>query len=304
MDFKIIENLEEGLEIYRKFNREECLWNLESVNMSQYDESYNKPYFIVLLEKGKEVGVVPLVYDSTENKYYYFCGFHPENRLFLFDLKYFKEVYDILPDRTKLIDFNNLQTEELIRLFPDCEKYFEEKDKHYFLDLVKLEFSFDKYLETFNSKHRKNLRYDLKKVKENNFKIVWEKLENFDYVVKFNKERFGVDSDYDDVDFVLKTKSLLKVLSEICEINTLTVKNENDEIIGIEIAAIYDNVYYVLNGGYNRDYKNLGKMIMSSHIINSMDRKCDKIDFLVGDSGWKELWNLESEHYYTLKKGC
>lgn len=300
MDYKVIENFDEGLKYFEKFNVKDCLWDLTEVSLSQFDEKYHKIYFIVLIDNEIEVGLVPLVFDINENKYYYFCGFHPENRKFLFEPKYFKYLYDILPTPVSLIDFNTINCKEMVNE-DEFEKYFNDKDKHYFLDLKNIDYSFDKFLERFTSKHKKNLKYDLKKVEEKNYTYLWEKLENYDYLVKFNTARFGKESDYDDSDFVAKSKALFDVLDSFGNIQTLFVKDQ-DKVIGIEIGVIHNNIYYVINGGYDRSYKNLGKMIMYKHIMNAIKYKCIKIDFLVGDGGWKELWNLDYEYYYTLRK--
>lgn len=302
MEYRIITEHQECLNYYKKFAIVECIWDYEELLTTQYDSKVNELYFIVLIEDGIEIGLVPLVFDKTEKKYYSYCGFHPENKKFLFDLKYFKEVFHLLPDKTRYIDINCKQVEEILSMFPEMEIHFKEKDKHYFLDLNKINHSFDVYLERFNSKHRKNLKTDIRKFKEKNYNYSWEKLENFTYVAKFNKERFGIDSDYSDEDFETTTKLMLQEIDKLSNIQTLVVRNEKEEIIGIEVAFIHNNIYYVLNGGYNRDYKNLGKVIMYEHIINAIKFNCDKVDFLVGDSGWKELWNLDYEFYYTLAK--
>jgi CelD/BcsL family acetyltransferase involved in cellulose biosynthesis len=76
----------------------------------------------------------------------------------------------------------------------------------------------------------------------------------------------------------------------------------NGKIEGAELAVKYKDKYYVINGGYNPDYRNLGKLLIIEHIKKAIELKAKEIDFLIGDSGWKELWNLDTQECYTIKK--
>lgn len=200
-----------------------------------------------------------------------------------------------------IYDINSKCGEEIIKKYPEYEKYFSETDYRYFLNIKQFNQDINKYLATFNKKHRKNFLNDMKKVDQYKCELIWEKKENFDTFVSFSVKRFGEESDFSDPQFVKEMHSFLSMLEEKKMIYTLTIKI-NGVVEGIEIAARYNNYYYVLNGSYNEEYKNLGKLLIFEHIKKAISMGADEVDFLVGDTGWKQLWNLEREICYTFRK--
>ena len=296
--FEIIENIDRARELWEKFCNT-SLWEMPDLVFSAL-EPKDKIYFIVLLEDKEIIGLLPLFFSDTEKKYYYFGGSHPENRRFMFDLKYFNEVFEQIPSHTRIFDICFEDSEKILDMFPQYVSNLKNEDHNFYID-SKEHNGWDGFLKTFSSKHRKNLLSDIRKVDELNLDVVWERLENFSYAAKFNSERFGSESDYSDEEFVKSTFNFLKILDDKNLIYTLRVSN-GDKVLGVEFAAFYDGVYYVLNGGYDRSVKNLGKFIMYTHMRNAEKLCAVKIDFLVGDTGWKDLWNMQKKKVYTLRK--
>ena len=48
--------------------------------------------------------------------------------------------------------------------------------------------------------------------------------------------------------------------------------------------------------------RNVGKLLVLEQIKRADSEHCREIDFLVGDTGWKEFWNLDKEPVFTLDK--
>jgi CelD/BcsL family acetyltransferase involved in cellulose biosynthesis len=84
-------------------------------------------------------------------------------------------------------------------------------------------------------------------------------------------------------------------------LHTLTVEI-NGKIEGVEIATKYKNHYYVINGGFNPKIRNLGKLLIIEHIKRAISLDAEQVDFLVGDTGWKDLWNLDKEECISIIK--
>ena len=84
-------------------------------------------------------------------------------------------------------------------------------------------------------------------------------------------------------------------------VDVISIKiGNNTEAVGL--GVFYNNVYYVLGIGRNVEIKNLGKLLITEQIKSAIGLKCNEVDFLSTESGWKELWNLGSEQMYEFEK--
>jgi hypothetical protein len=291
----IITDLSECEKLWKKHSPAKSIWEDWDVAVSFLGPKY-KPHFI-----HTQNGLIPLVLES-DKKYGIFGGEYPEDVRFWIDINSFDEFVKIIPDRTVIFDMNFEQVSQIKHKFPQHAELFAEEDKQYLLNLEKLDYSIQNYLKTFSHKHRKNLVYDLKKVQELNIEKCWGGIEYFDDLVKFNIKRFGDESDFLDAEFVSRLKNFFVLMDKRNSAYFLAIK-VNGVIQGVEAAVIYNNTYYLINGCANLEIKNLGKLLIFEHIKKAMELKCHTMDFLVGDTGWKELWNLEYKTCITFRKG-
>ena len=101
--------------------------------------------------------------------------------------------------------------------------------------------------------------------------------------------------------FKKEFKSFLNALKKKNLLHTLIIKI-NGKIEGIEFGAFFNKRYYILNGGRNNRFKNLGKLLIMEHIKKAASLKADTVDFLTGEANWKQLWNFEKESIYDFIK--
>lgn len=177
---------------------------------------------------------------------------------------------------------------------------FKVGDKRYFLDLKKYGNSFENYIKSFTKKHRKNLNYDLRKLKEKGYVIECNKIKDFDKLVDLNKQIFGKYSDYNEEDFIKSMKQLTNIANKKNILDLLSLKiNNRTEAVGL--GVYYNNIYYVLGTGRNPKIKNLGKLLITEQIKSAISHNCSKLDFMSTEANWKELWNLDSEQMYEFE---
>ncbi|MBU4502703.1 MAG: GNAT family N-acetyltransferase [Nanoarchaeota archaeon] len=302
MQIKTITNITQCKKLWKEFSPKKNIWGLWDIVYSFYNRRIHKPLFLILEDdKGKIEGLLPLWFDKEGGWYTLFGGSYPENRRLWFDIKHFKLFLEKLPTPLVLYDINNKQSEDIIKKYPELEPMFTETDYRYFINLKEVDHSFEKYVSRFNKKHRKNLRNDLKKIEQTGYKIVWETTEHIKDMIRLNIERFGEESDFKDKTILKEMKNFIKILNKKKMLFTSTVIIDNKTEC-VEIAAFYNKKYYVINGGYNKNIPNLGKLIVSEHIKKAIELKADEIDFLIGDSGWKKLWKFDKEQCYTFEK--
>jgi hypothetical protein len=299
---RIVKDMDECRKLWNKFSPKRTLWDLWDVAFPFYVEAINTPHFMVIQDgSGTDVGLVPLCYDTEVEGYRYFGLGLAENRTFWFDDSLFPFVLKEMPAKTVIHDIGKNAAENITKRYHETTGVFFHEDYRYFLNLVKLNHNHEEHLKTFSGKHRKNFMNDMKKLKELPLKISWEKTEHFDNFVRFSKERFGKESDLMDDSYVLSMKSFFMFLEKEGMLSTCTVVMDG-KIQGVQFGALHNKIYYILLGGFNPDIKNLGKLIILEHIKKAAELKAREVDFLSTDTGWKQLWNLEKEPYYALRK--
>ncbi|HJN57357.1 MAG: GNAT family N-acetyltransferase [Candidatus Woesearchaeota archaeon] len=292
LKFKTITDEKECKSLWNIHTKKKVIWDLWDFRSCFHNKDF-KFNFILGLNDKNQVGLLPLVYHKKEDIYTYFGDTFPEQNKFLIKEK------KLLPDFLK-----QCPEDTTIYYIDKSEKKFydfEHGEKRYFLNLSRYEKDIENYLKTFSKKHRKNLKYDIKKLIENGFKAVINKKEDFDKLVSFNKKKFGKESDYSDPNFVKSMKKLLEAAEKMQLLHIISLDlNGAAEAVGLGLT--FNKVYYVIGSGRNPEIKNSGKLLIFEQIKHALNLNCNEIDFLSAEAGWKELWNLESEQMYEFYK--
>ena len=298
MDFKIIKELKECKTLWNKFSKNESLWDLWDIVNCFYDSKLYEPYFIVSVENSNNTGLLPLWFDKSRKTYFFFGGEYPENHDFWFDISNFSDFIAQIPGKFDLYEISKKGFQKIKSHNDKLTNKFEQASFVYFINLEKIGYNLDNHLKIFSKKHRKNLKYDLKQLEKINYELIYEKDEHFDNFVELSVNRFGKESDLSEEYFVKQMRRFTDYLADKGMLYTICIKIDK-KIEGIEFAAFYNGVYYVLNGASNIKIENLGKLLIMSHIKNAIGLKAKQIDFLASEAGgWKDLWNLEQEEYY------
>ncbi|MFP4112196.1 MAG: GNAT family N-acetyltransferase [Candidatus Woesearchaeota archaeon] len=299
MKTRIIKDLETCKNLWNRFSKNKTIWDEWDVVFSFYYENIHEPYFILLEE---DSGLLPLWYDKEMKKYYFFGGNYPENRDIWMSPSDFSIIFDLIPSPAALFDISGKTAKKITEKNPKLKEYFKESDYRYFLKLDKFKNKMENYLSTFSPKHRKNFLYDIRKADNYSLKKEWTNEVDYDALIRFNVERFKEESDFYDETFIKEFKGFVKVMKEKNSLEVFTLKDKG-KTVGTEIAVRNKDKYYVLNGGYDTSYANLGKLLIYRHIENAIEKNHSEIDFLVGDTGWKRLWKFDFEEVFTMRKG-
>jgi len=288
-------------ERWEQFSPKNTLWELWGTAFAHYDDILFEPYFIGVMEAGKPVGLLPLCTEKKTGRHISFGSEYMEDRHFWFAAEHFPLVFSSLPPKTAIHDINHAEAERLFAKLPEAREKCLPEDNHYFINLERMSYDVSRHLASFGKKHRKNLLYDLRKVEGEGFIVRWSTAaEYYDEFVAFNLERWGKDSNFVEAEFVAGMKRFLVFLEQQGLLHTLIILKD-DSLVGIEYSALYDNVYYVLNGGYDLARPNVGKYLIMLHLQKAARLRARIVDFLSGDSGWKEMWNCEKVPYYTYR---
>lgn len=287
--FKIVKEKNKCKKLWDKFSPKKVLWDLWEFRYC-FHEGFDF-HFIAGSEKEKEIGFIPLVFDKKDEVYTYFGDTFPEqNKFFLKDKDKISLFLKQCPEDTQVYYIDKFEKE-----FYD----FDTGEKRYFLNFLKFDKDVNNYLKTFTKKHRKNLRYDLKKLKGKNYKIKINEIKDFRKLIKFNLQKFGKESDYSDKNFISGMEKLIETAQKMQILHMISIQfNKKTEAVGLGI--IYNKVYYVVGSGRNVEIKNLGKLLIFEQIKSTLEHSCNETDFLSTEAGWKDLWNLDSEQMYEF----
>ena len=292
LKFKTLTDEKECRELWEYFSPKQVLWDLWDFRFCFHADNFSFN-FIAGFDGKNKMGILPLVFDNNEKYYTYFGEEFPEqNRFLLKDKKNIGLFLEQCPGGTSII---YISSEEA--------KYYDFKPdgKRYFLGLAKHRNSFENYLKSFTKKHRKNLNYDLKKLKDTGYALEHNNLKDFERLVELNKLKFGAESNYSSESFVSGMSKLIDSASRMGALDMITIKMGNKaEAVGL--GVFYNDVYYVLGSGRNVEIKNLGKLMVAEQIKSAIANKCSEVDFLSTEANWKELWNLDSEQMYKFEK--
>jgi len=83
---------------------------------------------------------------------------------------------------------------------------------------------------------------------------------------------------------------------------TLMLNINSAATVGIVIGFKKNNIICKLKIPVCPEIKNLGKLLIAEQIKSAINYNCNKIDFMSTESGWKKLWNLDSEQMYEFVK--
>ncbi|MBW2992066.1 GNAT family N-acetyltransferase [Candidatus Woesearchaeota archaeon] len=295
MEFRTTKDIEECRKLWEKFSPKTSAWDLWDIAFS-FHKGYNAaPYFILGMKDNKEIGILHLQHEKSKEEewYAFFGGDYPERITFYIkDKSLVNEFLEQAPEDTSLTYIDPSEKEFI--------KDIKEDEVAYSLNLEKYE-NIDDYFATFNKKHRKNIRYDLRQLEKLDYKLIWNIKEHLGRLAELNKLKFKEESNFNEPEFHESMRLLLEAAEKLNILHLLSIKIDKN-IEAAQIALFYNNTYYVLTGGSNPEIRNLGKLLITEHIKNAINLKAETIDFMSTESGWKKLWNLDETMLYRFEK--
>jgi hypothetical protein len=296
LDFEEFREIKECKTLWERFSPKESVWDFWDINLSFHKGYDAEPFFILGRDNNKEFGLLPLQHetDSGSSWFDFFGGDYPERRKFYAsDNTRISSLLARAPAGTSLCFIDSSQKQFVSSLVEDNISFS--------LDLKKSGFDIENYFSTFNKKHRKNLKYDLKQLQRLDYTLVWNIKEHLDFAARFNRLRFSDDSNFSDKRFSDSMAMLVESADRLGFLQLLGIKIDN-KVEASQTALFYNGTYTVITGGSNPEIKNLGKLLIVEHIKNAIRLRADMIDFMSTESGWKKLWNLDETMLYKFEK--
>ncbi len=300
--FSIIEDPKEAKRLWELFSPHERIdddWEFRNA----WTEDYNFPFhFIVGYDEEKPIGLLPLQYntlkglgpkllqmsipyleffagvDTDDNDVWVLPGYEQYKRDFFRQIKMpavlgsLKEPYEI--DGTK------------------AEYYLDRFE----LDLVKNP-DIDTYLQqAFDGKGRRRLKGRMKKLL-NTYSVTIKNGDKHDLelLFEFSIKRFGEQSSFNRPD----RQAIFQKLMDRCQTDLLVFELDG-EIKAVTFGLIYNNIYTMLNLGYDNTIRDILKSLVYLRIERAQERGFKLLDVGKNDNGWKSSFHFTKIPQYKL----
>lgn len=151
--------------------------------------------------------------------------------------------------------------------------------------------SMEGYYSSFSGKNAKKMKKE-SSVYEESVKVVYDRAEDFEVLIRMNTDNFGSDSYFSDQRFADGFRNLANYLNRNGMLRITSVLVDG-EYAAVDAGSIFKNVYTLLAGGTSPKFRGIAKFINTLHLKYSCEMHFDHADFLCGDFGWKAMFHLK-----------
>ena len=276
-------------------------WDDWDLMFAFHDQEKHRFHFLVH-ESGDDRpdGLLPLVHDTTQDRYTLMGGSYPDGRILWLQYRDFPEFFDELPDRTALFDLKQSWVDELLDLHPQFEANFGEPELRYYLVPAEFGFDFDKHLDNFSSEKKQKFLYDLRNIRKREPTLRWSSDNRADLFIELVNRNFGAESDYTNEENADELRRVIDELELSGRLKTLTIEIDGVEQ-AVSLSVLYGNKMVALYAASNNDYNNLGKLLNVETIQEACRLHVDEISYMTGMQ-WKANWKMKGEPCVTMRK--
>jgi CelD/BcsL family acetyltransferase involved in cellulose biosynthesis len=284
--------------LWRELWPQTCFFDLWPVRFIFAEAFARTPYFLIAERQGRAVGMLALTYLAEQRQFVHFPGeiwqdktWIEQNRMPVQEQRLRDELLAAIPGPAYLryLTPESEPTgggltldEENFRFFPSSHGY-----------------SFDRYMQEFSHKSRKNLSREQAKLEELGLTYRYDQFADLELLLDLNRAAYGELSYFADQRFLLAFVRLCEWLSarNMLRITTLLL---GGRVAAVDAGAVWNGQYTVLAGGTNGDFPGVAKIINFHHIAWACAEHLEVVDFLCGDFGWKRRFHLQSCPLYKL----
>lgn len=287
--YKQITTIEEAKTIWDELNPNVELFDNWEFRYLYYQFSTPPLYFYAGYDGEELVGVLPLQWNETLGYLEFFGG-----QFMSYNSIYVKPGYEAYrPDFLTQIDKPAYL--RWMRTPVEHAKLSESTASTYYMDLKGIS-TLDEYFQKYVGKTTgKQIRKEMRNIMKLDPVLSEDKFEDFDTLVKYNKEKFGESSVFHSA---FRQEFFQEIFKHFdCHMLSLRINNEL-QAVGLRIK--YNNVLYGINTGVKSGTSNLGKLLYLKAIEYCIDNKIEKYDALEGAYGWKEAFGFLSRPQYHL----
>lgn len=288
-------------ELWQRFSPKVHAWDDWDLMFAFHDADRHRFNFLVHTSSGGQPdGLVPLVYDSTEERYMLMGGSYPDGRILWLQYRDFADFFEQFPERTVLFDLKESWVSELLRVCPQYEANFAERDLRYYLVPSGFGFDFHSHIDKFPREKRQKFLYDLRHIHKREPTLDWNDANEADLFVELVNRNFGAESDYADEKSADEVRRVVDELEQSNRLRTLTIQIDGAKQ-AVSMSLLHGNRMVAVYAASNNDYNNLGKLLNVETIQEACRLRVDEISYMTGMQ-WKADWRMNGEVCITMRK--
>ena len=294
-------NLLECKKLWEMFSPRQDAWDDWDLMYAFHDQDKHRFNFLVHQSGDSQPGgLVPLVYDTTQDRYMLMAGSYPDGRILWLRYEDFPEFFEHFPERTALFELRQSWVSELLQLYPQFEANFSEEDLRYYLVPSEFGFDFHQHIDTFSSDKKQKFLYDLRNIRKREPALKWSNDNEADFFIELVNRNFGKESDYASEDNANEVRRVIEELKRSGRLKTLTIEIDGARQ-AVSLSLLHGNKMIALYASSNNDYNNLGKLLNVETIQEACRLRVDEISFMTGMQ-WKANWKMKGEPCVTMRK--
>jgi len=271
------------------------LWEVRECFQQQYRRP---PCFIVANDLRGICGLLPLCWVEEEEAFAYFPGETWHGRTWL--------------EQNRILARNELVLESMLThcpgpyhlryLLPDPSSRLGEVDVDeigYLFHPAQYGYEFETYLRAFSHRTYKRIKKEIGSLVERGARFRYDRLSDYEHLVRLNIERYGRDSYFWDRRFRESIRSLMHLCDSQGRVRIVTVLMD-EEPVAVDLGCLYRGTLTLFAGGTHGGYPGVAKLINLHHMEHACRERWQSIDFLCGSFSWKEMFHLSRRPLYLL----
>ncbi len=289
----------------------QALWEAFSPNQDAWDDwdlmyafhdQDRQPFHFLVHENGsgEADGLIPLVYDAPLERHTLMAGSYPDGRVLWIRYEDFPEFFEQFPEKTVFFELKHGWVDGLLKVHPQYDAHFAERDVRYFLVPSEFDYDFVKHLDKFSAEKRQKFLYDLRNIRKREPVLNWSEDDESDLFIELVNRNFGAESDYADPENANEIRRVVRELKQSDRLRTLTIEIEGQRQ-AVSMTLHHGNKMVALYAASNNDYNNLGKLLNVETIQEACRLRVDEISYMTGMQ-WKANWQMNSEPCVTMRK--
>jgi hypothetical protein len=276
-------------------------WDDWDLMFAYHDQDRHRFNFLVHESgDGQPDGLVPLVHDTTQDRFMLMAGSYPDGRILWLRYEHFPEFFEHFPDRTVFFDLKKSWVNGLLQLYPQFEANFADEEMRYYLVPAEFGFDFYNHIDTFPSEKKQKFLYDLRKIRKHDPILSWSDENEAELFIGLVNRNFGTESDYVDEENANELRRVIAELKQSGRLKTLTIEIDGTKQ-AVSLSLLLGNKMVALYAASNNDYNNLGKLLNVETIQEACRLRVAEISYMTGMK-WKADWKMKGEPCLTLRK--
>ena len=300
MDVRFTRDLDEGERLWRRLSPGLDVFDDWAVRQAFQDSYRRPPLFLVAEEDWRPVGLLSLSWIAEEDYYGAFPGetwrgrtWLEQNRVLADDDRARRALWEAAPDETRL---RYLDAQSAAAL-PEAEV----DEVGYILRPGGFAHDYEAYWESFSGKSRKKIARAIEALGPMECRSRDGGRRDIEWMFATNTAGFAGTSYFEDPRFLAGFEAMLAHFSRrrMLRVVTLAIGGRR---AAVDVAVAHRDRYTVLAGATDPEFPGVAKAINLFHVKWACRRRCERIDFLCGDFGWKERFHLEPRPLFAATR--